>query len=65
MLAFYDDNGSSIDGEVKDWFTDDTPARFRAYGWHVVEGVDGHDPAANLEAMRTAIQTARPTTPTT
>ena len=54
LLAFYDDNGISIDGEVKDWFTDDTPARFRAYGWHVVEGVDGHDPAAIAAAIEEA-----------
>jgi transketolase len=49
LIGFYDDNGISIDGHVEGWFTDDTPARFRAYGWHVVPAVDGHDPAA-LEA---------------
>jgi len=43
LIAFYDDNGISIDGHVEDWFTDDTPTRFRAYGWHVIEGIDGHD----------------------
>lgn len=55
LIAFYDDNGISIDGEVEGWFTDDTPARFRAYGWHVVEDVDGHDP----EAVAAAIDEAR------
>src|SRR5689334_13510175 len=43
LTAFYDDNGISIDGETKGWFTDDTPARFAAYGWHVIAEVDGHD----------------------
>ena len=42
LIVFYDDNGISIDGYVKGWFTDDTPARFRAYGWNVIEGIDGH-----------------------
>lgn len=46
LIAFYDDNGISIDGRVDDWFTDETTARFRAYGWHVVEQVNGHDPSA-------------------
>ncbi|HEY6642571.1 transketolase [Povalibacter sp.] len=46
LIAFYDDNGISIDGEVHGWFTDDTPKRFEAYGWHVVPNVDGHDPQA-------------------
>jgi transketolase len=55
LIAFYDDNGISIDGEVEGWFTDDTPARFAAYGWHVVPVVDGHDP----EAIRGAIESAR------
>ena len=55
LVAFYDDNGISIDGEVKGWFTDDTPARFRAYGWHVVPDVDGHD----WQAVRQAIEEAR------
>ena len=54
LTAFWDDNGISIDGEVHDWFTDDTPARFEAYGWHVVRGVDGHDPGA----IKTAIDAA-------
>ena len=43
LVAFYDDNGISIDGHVEEWFSDDTGARFEAYGWHVVRGVDGHD----------------------
>jgi transketolase len=42
-VALYDDNGISIDGAVEGWFRDDTPARFRAYGWHVIGPVDGHD----------------------
>ena len=54
LTAFYDDNGISIDGEVAGWFTDDTPKRFEAYGWHVVPGVDGHDPAAIERALRAA-----------
>lgn len=54
LVAFWDDNGISIDGEVKGWFTDDTPARFEAYGWRVIRGVDGHDP----QELRTAIETA-------
>ncbi len=45
LMAFYDDNGISIDGEVEGWFTDDTPARFKAYGWQVINDVDGHSPA--------------------
>jgi transketolase len=55
LIAFYDDNGISIDGETRGWFTDDTPKRFAAYGWHVVPGVDGHDP----DAIRAAIEAAR------
>jgi transketolase len=55
LIAFYDDNGISIDGETRGWFTDDTPARFEAYGWHVVPQVDGHDP----DAIRKAIDAAR------
>jgi transketolase len=46
LIVFYDDNGISIDGHVKGWFTDDTPKRFEAYGWHVVPNVDGHDSEA-------------------
>jgi transketolase len=55
LVVFYDDNGISIDGEVAGWFTDDTPGRFAAYGWHVVPDVDGHDP----ESVRAAIEAAR------
>jgi len=55
LIAFYDDNGISIDGDVQGWFTDDTPGRFRAYGWHVVENVDGHD----AERVKAAIESAR------
>ncbi len=61
LIAFWDDNGISIDGEVEGWFTDDTPARFEAYGWHVVRGVDGHDPQAVSAAIAEAqAQTDRP-----
>ncbi|MFW5454554.1 transketolase [Thioalkalivibrio sulfidiphilus] len=58
LIAFYDDNGISIDGEVEGWFTDDTPKRFESYGWHVVPGVDGHDG----EAVKKAIEAARKVT---
>ena len=51
LIAFWDDNGISIDGHVEGWFTDDTPKRFAAYGWHVVADVDGHDPAALDKAI--------------
>jgi transketolase len=51
LIAFYDDNGISIDGHVEGWFTDDTPGRFAAYGWHVIPNVDGHDPAAVEAAL--------------
>ena len=51
LIAVWDDNGISIDGEVAGWFTDDTPARFRAYGWQVIEDVDGHDPQAISQAI--------------
>jgi transketolase len=51
LIAFWDDNGISIDGHVEGWFTDDTPGRFKAYGWHVVAGVDGHNPAAIEKAI--------------
>jgi transketolase len=54
LIAFYDDNGISIDGHVEGWFTDDTPKRFEAYGWHVVRDVDGHNPEAILKAIREA-----------
>ncbi len=55
LICFYDDNNISIDGEVSPWFADDTPARFRAYGWHVVDAVDGH----NQDEIRAAIEEAR------
>jgi transketolase len=55
LIAFFDDNGISIDGHVEGWFTDDTPRRFEAYGWHVVPNVNGHDP----EAVRQAIEEAK------
>jgi transketolase len=51
MIAFWDDNGISIDGHVEGWFTDDTPKRFEAYGWHVIADVDGHDAAALDKAI--------------
>jgi len=54
LTALYDDNGISIDGEVQGWFTDNTPMRFRAYGWHVIEGVDGHDGKAVKKALAEA-----------
>ncbi|MEE4296922.1 MAG: transketolase [Wenzhouxiangella sp.] len=54
LIVFYDDNGISIDGEVDGWFTDDTPARFRAYGWQVIEAVDGHDATAVDDAIQSA-----------
>ena len=62
LVAFYDDNGISIDGHVEGWFTDDTPARFEAYGWQVIRSVDGHDAAAIKAAVEAArAETARPT----
>ncbi len=54
LVALYDDNGISIDGKVESWFRDDTPARFRAYGWNVVGPIDGHDAATVSEAIATA-----------
>ncbi|GMQ75210.1 MAG: transketolase [Gammaproteobacteria bacterium] len=54
LLVFYDDNGISIDGDVKGWFTDDTPGRFASYGWHVIAQVDGHDPGAVKKAIEEA-----------
>ncbi|TCP11381.1 transketolase [Crenobacter luteus] len=62
LIAFWDDNGISIDGDVEGWFTDDTPARFEAYGWQVIRNVDGHDPVEIETAIQTAKkETARPT----
>jgi len=61
LIAFYDDNGISIDGKVAGWFTDDTAKRFEAYGWHVVPHVDGHDAEAVSAAIRDArAETTRP-----
>ena len=54
LVAFYDDNGISIDGHVEGWFTDDTPKRFEAYGWNVIPDVDGHDPVAIDAALKAA-----------
>ncbi|MDR4652342.1 MAG: transketolase [Nitrosomonas sp.] len=54
LICFYDDNGISIDGHVEGWFTDDTPKRFEAYGWHVVPNVNGHDPVAIEGAIEAA-----------
>ncbi|MBL79945.1 MAG: transketolase [Nitrosomonadaceae bacterium] len=56
LICFYDDNGISIDGHVKGWFSDDTPKRFESYGWHVVSDVNGHDPAAIETAIKEAKQ---------
>ncbi|MDA0148246.1 transketolase [Vibrio sp. LaRot3] len=61
LIAFWDDNGISIDGEVEGWFSDDTPKRFEAYGWHVIPAVDGHDSAAINAAIEAAKADPRPT----
>ncbi|WP_223414041.1 MULTISPECIES: transketolase [unclassified Pseudomonas] len=61
LIAFYDDNGISIDGEVEGWFTDDTPKRFEAYNWQVIRNVDGHDPEEIKIAIETARKSAQPT----
>ncbi|PSV49261.1 transketolase [Photobacterium indicum] len=62
LVAFWDDNGISIDGEVEGWFTDDTPKRFEAYGWHVIPAVDGHDADAINAAIEAAkAETGKPT----
>lgn len=55
LIAFYDDNGISIDGDIDGWFTDDTAKRFDAYGWHVISGIDGHD----AQAIHAAIEQAK------
>ena len=55
LVAFWDDNGISIDGQVEGWFTDDTPARFEAYGWRVIRDVDGHDAASIKAAIDAAL----------
>lgn len=54
LIAFYDENGISIDGEIEGWFTDDTAKRFEAYGWHVIRGIDGHDANAIAQAIEQA-----------
>ncbi|PTU70040.1 transketolase [Chromobacterium haemolyticum] len=62
LIAFWDDNGISIDGHVEGWFTDNTPARFEAYGWQVIKNVNGHDPVEVATAIATAQkESARPT----
>ncbi len=62
LIALYDDNNISIDGQVHGWFTDDTPKRFEAYGWQVIRNVDGHDPEEIVQAIRTAkAESERPT----
>jgi transketolase len=62
LVAFYDDNGISIDGHVEGWFTDDTPKRFESYGWHVIPNIDGHDPVAVEAAIASArAETSKPT----
>ena len=58
LVAFYDDNGISIDGNVQGWFTDDTAKRFEAYGWHVVRGIDGHNP----DQIKAAVEEAKAVT---
>jgi transketolase len=61
LVAFYDDNGISIDGEVHGWFTDDTPRRFESYGWQVIRNVDGHDAEEIRIAIESAHKSERPT----
>ena len=62
LIAFWDDNGISIDGEVEGWFSDDTPQRFEAYGWQVIADVDGHDPQQIADAIKQArAETEKPT----
>lgn len=58
LIAFWDDNGISIDGHVEGWFSDDTPARFEAYGWQVIRNVNGHDPVEVATAIATAKKSA-------
>ncbi|MEJ4045470.1 transketolase [Erwinia sp. SLM-02] len=58
LVAFYDDNGISIDGHIEGWFTDDTAKRFESYGWHVVRGIDGHD----ADAIKKAVEEAKAVT---
>ncbi|MDF2529547.1 MAG: tkt [Gammaproteobacteria bacterium] len=62
LIAFWDDNGISIDGEVEGWFTDNTPKRFEAYGWHVISDIDGHDSESIKQAIvKARAQTEQPT----
>jgi len=62
LIAFWDDNGISIDGHVEGWFSDDTPKRFESYGWHVIADVDGHNPDAIAKAIEAAkAETSKPT----
>ncbi|MGR5276268.1 transketolase [Vibrio rotiferianus] len=61
LIAFWDDNGISIDGHVEGWFSDDTPKRFESYGWHVIPAVDGHDAEAINAAIEAAKADPRPT----
>ena len=62
LICIYDDNGISIDGKVDEWFSEDVPARFEAYGWRVIRNVDGHDPEEIAQALQTATQAdGRPT----
>jgi len=62
LIAFWDDNGISIDGHVEGWFSDDTPKRFESYGWQVIPAVDGHDPSAIQAAIEAAkAETSKPT----
>ncbi len=60
LICFWDDNGISIDGKVEQWFSDDTAQRFRAYDWHVIENIDGHDHSAIAAAIQAAQQTTQP-----
>ena len=62
LVAFWDDNSISIDGNVEGWFTDDTPKRFKAYNWQVIDNIDGHDPQAIKSAIKQAqANTTQPT----
>ncbi|KRH78407.1 transketolase 1 [Ferrovum sp. JA12] len=61
LIAFWDDNGISIDGHVEAWFADDTPKRFEAYGWHVIRNIDGHNVVALTQAIDNAKQSGQPT----
>ncbi len=62
LIVFWDNNGISIDGQVQGWFTDNTPERFRAYHWNVIDKVDGHDSEEIIQAIRQArSQTEQPT----